>query len=206
MAAYSRTVVVGNLGNDPEVKYTQGGQAVCELSIAVNETWTDKDGQRQERTEWFRAKVWGKTAENCGEYLKKGREVLVEGRMQSRKYTDKEGIERTVWELNADKVVFLGGGRDDHGHGGGNQGGGGGGNRGQGGNQGGNRGGGWHGDGGRGNQGGGGGGNRGQGGNQGGNRGGGWHGDGGRGNQGGGGGGGGGGGDYNPFDDDPIPF
>ena len=178
MAAYSRTIVVGNLGNDPEVKYTQGGQAVCELSIAVNETWTDKDGQRQERTEWFRAKVWGKTAENCGEYLKKGREVLVEGRMQSRKYTDKEGVERTVWELNTDKVVFLGGGRDDHGHGGGNQGGG---------------------QGGGGNRGGGGGGNRG-------NQGGGWHGDGGRGNQGGGGGGGGGGGDYNPFDDDPIPF
>lgn len=198
MVAYSRTIIAGNLGNDPEVKYTQGGQAVCELSVAVNETWTDKDGQRQERTEWFRAKVWGKTAENCGEYLRKGREVLVEGRMQSRKYTDKEGVERTVWELNADKVVFLGGGRDDQGGSRGGGGGGGGGRDDRGGN--------------RGNQGGGG--NRGGGGGNRGNQGGGgggWHGDGGRSNQGGGkggggGGGGGGGDDYNPFDDDPIPF
>ena len=152
MASFNKIIVMGNLGQDPEVKYTQGGKAYCELSVATSEQWTDKDGQRQENTTWFRCKVWDKTAENCGKYLAKGRQVLVEGRMTSRKYTDKDGNEKTAWEVAAHNVVFVGskdegassgggggrsqggGGQGGSGQGGGGQGGqGGGGNRQQGG-------------------------------------------------------------------------
>jgi single-strand DNA-binding protein len=84
-----------------------------ELRIATSEQWTDKDGQRQERTEWHAVSVWGKTAELCGQYLAKGRKVYVEGRLESREYADKEGIKRKVWEVRADKVTFLGGSNRD---------------------------------------------------------------------------------------------
>ena len=108
MASVNKVILLGNLGADPEVRYTQGGQAVCSLRIATNEVWNDRDGNRQERTEWHSATVWGKTAELCGQYLAKGRSVYLEGRLQSREYQDKEGVTRKVWEVVSDKVVFLG--------------------------------------------------------------------------------------------------
>ncbi len=203
MASVNKVILLGNLGADPEVRYTQSGQAVCSLRMATNEVWNDRDGNRQERTEWHRITVWGKTAELCGQYLSKGRQVYVEGRLQSSEYTDREGINRKGWEVVSDRVVFLSGGERGPGGGGGggrrggggwgnNQGGGGWGNQGGGGQGGG--GGGQGGGGGWGNQGGGGGGRGGQGGggwgNQGGGGGrGGQSGGGGWGNQGGGGGG-----------------
>jgi single-strand DNA-binding protein len=113
MASVNKVILIGNLGADPEVRYTQAGQAVTELRIATSEQWNDKEGQRQERTEWHSVSVWGKTAEHCGQYLAKGRSVYVEGRLESREYTDKDGIKRKVWEVRADKVTFLGGGKDD---------------------------------------------------------------------------------------------
>jgi single-strand DNA-binding protein len=113
MASVNKVILVGNLGADPEVRYTQGGQAVTELRMATSEQWTDKDGQRQERTEWHAVSAWGKTAELCGQYLAKGRKVYVEGRLESREYTDKEGVKRKVWEVRADKVTFLDGTKRD---------------------------------------------------------------------------------------------
>lgn len=199
MASVNKVILIGNLGKDPEVRYTQGGQAVCNFSIATSERWNDKDGAAQERTEWHNVTVWGKSAEHCGQYLAKGRSVYVEGKIQTREYQDKEGVTRKAVDIVANNVTFLGGGKgegadsgggDAQGErGGGGGGGGGGGSRGgaQGSGGGGNRGaangsGGW----------GGGGGNSGGGGGNRGGSGGGWGG-GGRGNSGGG-------------DDDPIPF
>jgi single-strand DNA-binding protein len=115
MASVNKVILIGNLGADPEVRYTQGGQAVTELRMATSEQWTDKDGQRQERTEWHAVSVWGKTAELCGQYLAKGRKVYVEGRLESREYADKEGVKRKVWEVRADKVTFLDGTKRDEG-------------------------------------------------------------------------------------------
>jgi len=113
MASVNKVILIGNLGADPEVRYTQGGQAVTELRMATSNQWTDKDGQRQERTEWHAVSAWGKTAELCGQYLAKGRKVYVEGRLESREYTDKEGVKRKVWEVRADKVTFLDGTKRD---------------------------------------------------------------------------------------------
>ena len=134
MSSVNRVILVGHLGADPEMRYTQGGQAVCNLRVATSESWTDKEGQKQERTEWHGIAVWGKQAEFCGNYLSKGRQVYIEGRLQTREYTDKEGIARKVWEIQADRVNALGGGSRD-GDGGQNVGthGGNGGQRGQGG-------------------------------------------------------------------------
>lgn len=112
MSSVNKVILVGNLGADPEVRYTQGGQAVTELRIATTEQWSDKDGQRQERTEWHSVQVWGKTAELCAQHLSKGRSAYVEGRLESREYADKDGVKRKVWEVRADKVTFLGGKRD----------------------------------------------------------------------------------------------
>ena len=119
----NKAIVIGNLGKDPEVRFTPGGQAVANFSVATNESWKDKNGQAQERTEWHRIVVWGKLAELCGEYLKKGRSAYVEGRLQTREWTDKEGKKNYTTEIVANQVVFLGG-RD--GAGGGMGGGGGG--------------------------------------------------------------------------------
>lgn len=113
MAGVNKVILIGNLGADPEVRYTQGGAAVANLRLATSETWNDKDGNRQERTEWHSVTVWGKLAENCGKYLAKGRQVYVEGRLQSRVYEDKDGIERKVWDVVASQVTFLASGRDD---------------------------------------------------------------------------------------------
>lgn len=195
MASVNKVILIGNLGRDPEVRNTQGGQPVCNFSIATSEQWTDNSGEKQERTEWHSVTVWGKQAEMCGQYLAKGRSVYVEGRLQSREYDDKEGVKRKVWDVVATQVTFLGSRGDDAG---GGSGGGGGGNRGGAPSGGG-------GGGGRGGFGGGGGGNRGNSG--GGNSGGGWGGS----NGGGGGSGGkqpskGGGWGDQHNDDDPIPF
>lgn len=107
MASLNRCMFIGNLGKDPEVRFTPGGQAVANFSIACSESWT-KDGQKQERTEWVRVTAWGKTAELCGEYLKKGKQVYAEGKLQTREY-EKDGQKRYATEIVASNVVFLGG-------------------------------------------------------------------------------------------------
>ncbi|MEW6430909.1 MAG: single-stranded DNA-binding protein [Myxococcota bacterium] len=105
----NKVILIGNLGADPEVRFTPGGQAVANFRVATNESWTDKNGQKQERTEWHRIVVWGKLAELCGEYLKKGRQAYIEGRLQTREWTDKEGKKNYTTEIVANTVQFLGG-------------------------------------------------------------------------------------------------
>jgi single-strand DNA-binding protein len=105
----NRVILIGNLGADPEVRFTPSGQAVANFRIATSESWNDKNGQKQERTEWHRIVVWGKLAELCGEYLKKGRQCFVEGRLQTREWTDKENRKNYTTEVVANSVVFLGG-------------------------------------------------------------------------------------------------
>ncbi|WP_242394477.1 single-stranded DNA-binding protein [Anaeromyxobacter oryzisoli] len=108
----NKVILVGNLGKDPEVRYTSGGQAVANLRIATSRSWTDKQsGQRKEETEWHDVEVWGKQAEQCGEYLAKGRQVYVEGRLKTDKWQDKQsGQERSKVKIVAEAVRFLGGG------------------------------------------------------------------------------------------------
>ncbi|WP_426757162.1 single-stranded DNA-binding protein [Myxococcus sp. Y35] len=121
----NKVILIGNLGADPEVRFTPGGQAVANFRIATSESWVDKNGQKQERTEWHRIVVWGKLAELCGEYLKKGRQCYVEGRLQTREWTDKENRKNYTTEVVANAVTFLGGGGRDAGDGMGGGGGGG---------------------------------------------------------------------------------
>ena len=102
----NKVILVGNLGADPELRTTPGGQTVANLRVATTEYWNDKDGNRQERTEWHSVTVWGRSAEHCGQYLSKGRQVFVEGRLQSREY-EKDGVTRRVWDVVATNVVFL---------------------------------------------------------------------------------------------------
>jgi single-strand DNA-binding protein len=116
MAGVNKVILVGNLGADPEVRFTPSGQAVANFRIATSENWTDKNGQKQERTEWHRIVVWGKLGELCGEYLAKGRQCYVEGRLQTREWTDKEGKKNYTTEVVASNVTFLGG-RDSAGAG-----------------------------------------------------------------------------------------
>jgi single-strand DNA-binding protein len=107
----NKVILIGNLGANPEMKYLPSGQAVCELRLATNEQWTDKQGQKQERVEWHSVQVWGKTAENCSQYLSKGRSVYVEGALRTRSWDDKEsGKKQYKTEVVAQRVVFLGGG------------------------------------------------------------------------------------------------
>lgn len=127
----NKVILIGNLGNDPEMRHTPNGAGVCEFRLATNEAWTDKQGQRQERTEWHRVVVWGKKAEVCSKYLSKGRQVYVEGRLRTRSWEDKEGNKRYTTEVVANDVQFLGGAGG--GGGGGGRGGGGGGSGGGGG-------------------------------------------------------------------------
>jgi single-strand DNA-binding protein len=111
MGSVNKVILVGNLGADPELKYTPSNRPVCNLSIATNEVFKDKGGQRQERTEWHRVTVWGEQAENCSKYLAKGRMVYIEGRLQTRSWEDKtDGKKRYSTEIVADRVTFLGGG------------------------------------------------------------------------------------------------
>ncbi|HEV2620531.1 MAG TPA: single-stranded DNA-binding protein [Frateuria sp.] len=106
----NKVIIVGNLGADPEVRYTGGGTPVCSLSVATSEQWTDKQsGERQERTEWHRVKLFGKLAEIAGEYLKKGRQVYIEGSLRTDKYTDKSGVERYSTDIIANDMQMLGG-------------------------------------------------------------------------------------------------
>jgi single-strand DNA-binding protein len=105
----NKVILVGRLGQAPEVRYTPSGAAVGNFSIATNESWMDKSGQKQERTEWHKVVVWGKTAENCGQFLAKGRQVYVEGRLQTRQWQDKDGQTKYTTEVVAQTVQFLGG-------------------------------------------------------------------------------------------------
>lgn len=117
MAGVNKVILVGNLGKDPETKYTPQGTAVVTFSLATSENRKDKDGNWKEHTEWHRIVVFGKLAENCGQYLKKGRQVYVEGAIQSRNYKDKEGQERSIYEIRASQIVFLAKGRPESGSG-----------------------------------------------------------------------------------------
>ena len=109
MGSVNKVILVGNLGRDAEVRYTSGGTAVATLSLATTDVWTDKSGQRQEKTEWHRVVLWGKTAETLQEYLLKGRQIYVEGRLQTRQWDDRDGNKRYTTETRADRVVLLGG-------------------------------------------------------------------------------------------------
>ena len=110
MGSVNKVILVGNLGRDAELRYTPGGSAVSKFSIATTEVWNDKSGQRQERTEWHNVDLWGKQAESLSEYLVKGKQVYVEGRLQTDEYTDKEGNKRKTTRVRCDRVVLLGGG------------------------------------------------------------------------------------------------
>lgn len=105
--SFHKIIIVGNLGRDPELRYTPQGTPVCNFSVATNERWRDSAGEPQERTTWFRVAVWGKRAENVNQYLKKGSQVYVEGRLSVREYTDREGMVRTSLDVNASDVQFL---------------------------------------------------------------------------------------------------
>jgi single-strand DNA-binding protein len=118
----NKVILVGNLGADPELKYTPSSRALCNLRIATTEVFKDKSGQRQEKTEWHRVTVWGDQGENCQKYLSKGRSVYVEGRLQTRTY-EKEGQKHYATDIVADRVVFLGGGGGGGGAAGGGSGG-----------------------------------------------------------------------------------
>jgi single-strand DNA-binding protein len=104
----NKVILIGRLGQDPEVRYTSSGGAVANFSLATSESWNDKQGQKQERTEWHRVVVWGKIAELCGQYLSKGRQAYIEGRLQTRDWLDKEGHKRYTTEIVAQTVQFLG--------------------------------------------------------------------------------------------------
>ncbi len=109
MRGVNKVILVGNLGRDPEVRYTKEGTAVANLNLATTETWNDGQGQRQERTEWHKVVAWGKLAEIAKEYLGKGKQVYIEGRLQTRSWEDKEGVKRYTTEIKADQMVMLGG-------------------------------------------------------------------------------------------------
>ena len=117
MASVNKVILIGNLGKDPELRYTQGGQAVANFTLATNERFSTKDGDKQERTEWHRIVAWGRTGELCAQYLSKGRSVYLEGRLQTREWEDKEGQKRRTTEIVANTVQFLGG-RGESGSGG----------------------------------------------------------------------------------------
>lgn len=123
----NKVIIIGNLGRDPEVRYSQSGMAICKLSVAVTERVKDGDAWK-DATEWFRVTVFGKTAENAGQYLQKGRQVYVEGRLKTDKYKDKDGVEKTSVEVIANTLQFIGGGGGGPRGAGGGEGGAGGGN------------------------------------------------------------------------------
>ncbi len=116
----NKVILVGNLGKDPEVGYTQGGTALCKFSLATGESYVNNAGERQDKTEWHNIIVWGKQGENVGKYLSKGRQVYIEGKIQTRSWDDeKTGQKKYMTEINAQRVVFLGGRPDGGGGGGG---------------------------------------------------------------------------------------
>ena len=109
MSGVNKVILVGNLGRDPEVRYTASGTPVANFTMATTERWSDQSGERKERTEWHRIVVWGKQAEIAGEYLRKGRQVYVEGSLQTREWTDREGNKRQTTEVRAQRFQMLGG-------------------------------------------------------------------------------------------------
>src|SRR3954462_2234438 len=117
MASVNKVILIGNLGRDPETRFMPSGDAICNISIATTDTWKDKNGEKLEKTEWHRVAFFGKLAEIAGEYLKKGSQVYVEGRLQTRKWQDKDGADKDTTEIVADRMQMLGarqggGGRD----------------------------------------------------------------------------------------------
>ena len=110
MGSVNKVILVGNLGRDAELRYTPGGAAVATLNLATTEVWNDKQGQKQEKTEWHRIVVWGKQAESLQEYLTKGKQIYVEGKLQTRQWDDKDGNKKYTTEIKADRITLLGGG------------------------------------------------------------------------------------------------
>jgi len=104
----NKAILVGNLGGDPELRYTASGDAVANFTMATGEVWTDKDGNKQDRPEWHRIVAWRKLAEICGEYLKKGSQVYVEGKIRTRSWEDKDGVKKYTTEIQAENIVMLG--------------------------------------------------------------------------------------------------
>ena len=119
MGSVNKVILVGNLGRDAELRYTPGGAAVSTINMATTEVWNDKAGQRQEKTEWHRIVLWGKSAESLTEYLTKGKQIYVEGRLQTRQWDDKDGNKRYTTEIRGDRIVLLGGGSGGGGRSGG---------------------------------------------------------------------------------------
>ena len=109
MGSVNKASLVGNLGRDAEMRVTAGGTPVATVSLATTERFTDREGQKKEDTQWHRIVIWGKTAESIHEYLTKGKQIYVEGRIQTREWTDKEGKQNKTTEIRADRVVLLGG-------------------------------------------------------------------------------------------------
>lgn len=109
MSTVNKVILVGHLGSDPEIKFSTTGNPLCTFRIATSKAWRDKDQVQQERTEWHRIVVWGKQAEACAQYLRKGASVFVEGEIETRKYQDAQGMERFITEIKARDVRFLGG-------------------------------------------------------------------------------------------------
>ena len=110
MGSMNRAIIIGNIGKDAEMRYTQGGTAVASFSVATTESFKDKDGNKKEDTQWHNIVVWGKTAESIAQYLLKGKLVAIDGKLQTRKWQDKEGKDRWTTEIRADRVVLLGSG------------------------------------------------------------------------------------------------
>jgi single-strand DNA-binding protein len=119
MGSVNKVILVGNLGRDAELRYTPGGAAVATLNLATTEVWNDRNNQRQEKTEWHRVVLWGKPAESLQEYLVKGKQIYVEGRLQTRQWDDKDGNKKNTTEIKADRVTLLGGPGGGGGRGGG---------------------------------------------------------------------------------------
>ena len=115
MGSVNKAILVGNLGRDAEMRFTAGGTPVATVSLATTERYTDREGQKKEDTQWHRVVIWGKTAESIHEYLTKGKQIYVEGRFQTREWTDKEGQKVKTTEIRADRVVLLSGGGDGRG-------------------------------------------------------------------------------------------
>lgn len=107
MGSLNKVQIIGRLGKDPELRYTQGGQTIATMSVATDSKWTTKSGEKQSKTEWHRVKAWGKLAEIAGKHLAKGRQVYVEGRIETSEYTDKEGVKRYATDIVASDIQFL---------------------------------------------------------------------------------------------------
>lgn len=108
MGSVNKVILIGNLGSDPPLRYTKKGTAVCNFDIATSEQFTNKDGEKETRTEWHRIVTWAKLAETCNEYLKKGKQVYIEGRLQTRSWEDNEGVKKYTTEVVASNMVMLG--------------------------------------------------------------------------------------------------